>query len=166
MATVFPCPSTWMDVSILMTIGARVQTSSSTSSIWPRSSSLVRLAGLAAYGGGAVMGDWLRRLETNSANLRLWWLMESDGGSISSSRLGILRQVKQIRKNNWGILSSGNQQWRTGKENNNRTEAVCFYIYILLVYCVQNCRLLPLLLGRSERNRVSVRAAAKRKGYQ
>lgn len=84
-ATVFPCPSMVNEVSILMTIGARVISSSTSSS---SNSGIgigreVFLVVLGAYGGGGAGREaCLWRLARISASLWLWCARGSDGGSI------------------------------------------------------------------------------------
>lgn len=85
--TVFASPSTLMEASILMVMGASwaSRPSSVPSSKAPKVSSLMGTAGaFEVYGGGAEPPEVFWRLAANSASLRLWWLMESDGGSMIS----------------------------------------------------------------------------------
>jgi hypothetical protein len=101
MTTVLSSPSTWIEVSMLITIGAMLSPSSSASQTWPSVSSLdIETDGLAASygGGGAAMAGWFCRPVRNSASLRLWWLIESEG-SMSFECWGIDARGSKKGKN-------------------------------------------------------------------
>lgn len=83
MATVLSCPSMVIEVSIFITMGARLRSSSTSSSSNMGVLRLLVVVVLRAYGGGgAGSEDCLWRLARTSASLWLWCLRESDGGSI------------------------------------------------------------------------------------